>query len=156
MAATTTPSTPWLVKLLQKDYPAYSFVSATDFSWQPATSTIEFSATEFNDGLLLHELAHALLQHADYRRDVELVRLETAAWTKARELAAKYSVEIEPERIDNHLDTYRDWLHARSTCPNCQSSGVQISGDSYQCPACSSIWQVNEARHCQLRRKLIK
>lgn len=155
MAATTTPSTHWLVKLLQTDYPAYKFMPAAEFSWQPASSTIEFSITEYDEALLLHELAHALLQHTNYQRDVELLRIESAAWTKALELATHYSLRIEQERIDSHLNTYRDWLHARSTCPNCQSSGVQITSDNYQCPACSSTWQVNEARHCQLRRKLI-
>lgn len=156
MAATTTLSTPSLVKLLQTDYPAYQFKPASQFSWQPATATIEFSTDEFANELLLHELGHAVLDHTTYQRDIELLRLETAAWTQAMELAGNYSLQIEPERIDNHLDTYRDWLHARSTCPNCQSTGIQLSKSGYQCPSCSSNWTVNEARHCQLRRSIVK
>ena len=155
MVATTTPSTPWLIKLLRKDYPDIKFQSAEEFNWQPTSKTIEFSIDQFDESLLLHELGHALLEHTSYQRDIELVNLEAAAWSKAVEIASKYSLEINSDSIDNHLDTYRDWLHARSTCPSCQSSGVQISNSSYKCPACSSLWQVNEARHCQLRRKLI-
>ena len=156
MAATTTPSTPSLIEQLQRDYPAYQFISASQFSWKPNTATIEYSLAEFDDGLLLHEVGHALLEHGGYQRDVTLLRLERDAWTKAVELSKDYQVDIDPDRVDDHLDTYRDWLHARSTCPNCRSNGVQISASNYHCPVCKSTWHVNEARRCGLKRNIIK
>ena len=59
---------------------------------------------------------------------------------------------LNEEVIQEHLDTYRDWLHARSICPSCTANGYQISSHTYECPACLHTWRVNEARICALRR----
>lgn len=103
--------------------------------------------------LLLHELAHAVLKHADYTRDIELIEMERDAWDHARTvLAPRYSVPIDDAIIEDSLDTYRDWLHARSTCPDCQAIGIQIKLHHYRCLACGAQWKVNDARICALRR----
>ena len=82
--------------------------------------------------------------------------MEREAWDEVIKLAEKYNVSIDPKNIQLTLDTYRDWLHKRSTCPKCQANGVQDGAKSYQCVACSHKWRVNEARICALRRYNIK
>lgn len=145
-----------LIHKLKTDHPSLSFVQGDDFSWSPAQKTIFYVTGQAKSTqLLLHELAHALLGHTEYRRDIELLAMETAAWEKAREYADEYNVRVKEPIIQDHLDTYRDWLHARSTCPNCSANGYQTDTSTYQCPACSHAWRVNEARVCALRRYAI-
>ncbi len=150
MGATTTPLTSLLPKLRQ-DNPTLTFTEGRHFLWSPDTKTIEYQPGA-EPGLLLHELAHALLGHQSYDRDVQLLAMERAAWDEAQRLATTYSAAISPDTVEGHLDTYRDWLHARSTCPNCTATGYQTGSQTYSCPACSQEWRVNEARLCQLRR----
>lgn len=147
------PSTPLLIHKLQQTYPDLIFEASEQFSWSPTTHTITYNeALDDAPSLLLHELSHSLLGHHEYRRDVELIAMETAAWETAKQQAKQYEVTISEDVIQDHLDTYRDWLHARSTCPNCSANGYQIEAFTYQCPACSHTWRVNEARVCALRR----
>ena len=123
------------------------------FLWSPQTKTVFYAS----DGpqskpLLLHEVSHGLLGHHEYKRDVELLAMEAAAWEKARELAELYHFPLNENVAEDHLDTYRDWLHARSTCPECTATGYQTGRETYACPACTTEWRVNEARVCGLRR----
>lgn len=145
-----------LLTHLRIDYPLFSFVKAVDFSWSPSKQTIYYTTGETDTGhtiaFLLHELSHAVLSHADYNRDIELINMERQAWDKAKELASTYSVRIDDDIIETTLDSYRDWLHARSTCPNCSATGIQIKNRTYNCPVCHGQWRVNEARICALRR----
>jgi hypothetical protein len=105
---------------------------------------------------LIHELSHAILGHKAYKRDVELIEMECKAWDYARlVLAKKYDVTIHSDDIDEALDTYRDWLHARSTCPSCIATGIETDKHQYKCIVCGALWQVNEARICMLRRRVI-
>lgn len=150
MGATTTQLTSLLTKL-KEDYPTLTFTEDGRFLWSPEKHTIFYRA-DGNSDILLHEVAHAELQHQEYTRDIELVAMERAAWTTAQRLATKYSITIDTATAEDHLDTYRDWLHARSTCPACTATGYQTSVDTYTCPACTQSWKVNEARVCQLRR----
>lgn len=146
-------STSSLIHKLKTTYPDISFVEAEQFSWSPTTRTILYNRDIPHASLLLlHELSHASLEHNDYHRDVELIAMETAAWEKAKEHAQTYDVRITEGVIQDHLDTYRDWLHARSTCPNCSANGYQVEALRYECPACTHTWKVNEARLCALRR----
>lgn len=142
-----------LIHKLKTDFPAYSFVQDSYFSWSPSTTTIHFSPKLNNAGaLVLHELSHALLDHHGYESDVSLLAMESAAWEKARELAETYSVKVTEPVVQDHLDTYRDWMHARSTCPACTATGYQVKASLYTCPACQHEWRVNEARLCGLKR----
>ncbi len=101
---------------------------------------------------LLHEFGHALLGHRTYTRDIDLVTMERAAWERAGELATSYDITLSDELIEQALDSYRDWLHARSLCPTCGATGVQVATGTYHCLACHRDWRVNEARRCGLRR----
>lgn len=146
------PSTPLLSKL-KADFSHLHFRISESFCWSPEEQTVYYNTGDAHgDGLLLHEVAHGLLKHRQYSRDIELISIETEAWTKARTLAAAYGVALNEDTIQDHLDTYRDWLHARSRCPQCEATGLQTQRSQYRCLACGHHWRVNEARVCALRR----
>lgn len=153
MDATTMRSMSSLIHKLKTTHTDLSFIEAEQFSWSPSTKTVFYDRGAPNASLLLlHELSHALLGHKEYRRDIELVAMETAAWEKAKLLADEFNVRTQEDAVQDHLDTYRDWLHSRSSCPECSANGYQTAASTYACPACSHTWKVNEARTCALRR----
>lgn len=153
MDATTTPSITSLIAKLQIDYPRYHFANGQEFRWLPQEKAIFYDTSTNDPASLLHELAHALLGHDSYRRDVELIAMERAAWEYASQsLAPTYGIIVASDIIEDALDTYRDWLHARSTCPHCGATGVQVKERLYRCVTCFTQWRVNDARSCALRR----
>ncbi len=158
MDVITMPSIDSLIAKLQIDYPQLTFKESDCFSWSPNKKTIYLgNSVDENIPYLLHELAHAILGHASYSSDVELINMECEAWNKVVELAKIYDVSINQDSIQSDLDTYRDWLHKRSLCPKCQANGLQNGNKIYQCLVCNNKWRVNEARFCALRRyKLAK
>lgn len=85
---------------------------------------------------LLHEVGHALLGHCEYGADLERLKMERAAWEKARELCGRYGVEHDGEAVEGALDTYRDWLHRRSRCAKCGLTRFQGADGRYRCPGC--------------------
>ncbi|MBC7868964.1 hypothetical protein H7X69_02175 [Candidatus Saccharibacteria bacterium] len=149
------PSTASLIPQLKATYPQFAFKLAESFLWSPSKQTVYYTTDDADYGFLLHELSHGLLGHADYSRDIELIAMERDAWDKALEIAKDYTVTINDDLIQSTLDTYRDWLHARSTCPRCKAVGLQIKKQTYTCPACRHPWRVNEARICALRRSAV-
>ena len=105
--------------------------------------------------LILHELAHALLGHEDFWLDIELLKMETEAWDLVKNaLTAQYGFCFNSNLAEQKLDTYRDWIHKRSLCPNCKVNGFQQRDLSYKCPACGTVWQNNDSRFKSLRRKI--
>ncbi len=147
------PSTASLIQQLAKEHPALTFTASDEFRWSPIERTIYYDPSDPQaPALVLHEVSHALLEHLDYSSDIALLAMEAAAWDKAVVIAPQYKVIIKQAVIDENLDTYRDWLHARSTCPACTATGYKTRSDTYSCPACFHDWRVNEARSCQLRR----
>ncbi len=163
MAATTTAKITSLITSLQSsDYFTRLPYTVTiergmSFSWSYENRTITYDPHDKDvEVLLLHEAGHAVLDHHNYIYDVHLLEMERAAWDKARELASMLKVRLPHATIETALDTYRDWLHARSLCPRCGSTGVQEGQHAYTCLACHREWHVNEARTCQLRRYTTK
>lgn len=143
------------VKHLATRFPELTFEEGDQFLWSPQTRTVHYRRpTNATDAWsLLHETSHGLLGHSNFTSDFELVSLESAAWTRAEELAI--SLELEPidrEYIEDCLDTYRDWLHRRCTCPNCSQESLQTSPTAYQCLNCGQTWRVTQNRHCRLYR----
>lgn len=123
------------------------------FYWEPKSTTVFYAIQQPDSAqLILHELGHALLGHGDYYRDIELIAMERAAWERAIQLGANYNAVIADNLIEEYLDTYRDWLHARSLCPYCAATGIQTAQKTYQCPSCNKSWHVSEARTCGLKR----
>lgn len=157
MAATTTAKTTWLIKQLENNFNeqlvAVSFKKSDYFSWDHAANTIYYNPSDPNvEQLLLHEASHALLAHKEYSRDIELLAMERDAWQQAVRTGLQFGITVQNDTVEDALDTYRDWLHARSTCPYCSATGVQTACFTYSCIACSKQWRVNEARMCSLRR----
>ncbi|MEO6110194.1 MAG: hypothetical protein ABIP50_04245 [Candidatus Saccharimonadales bacterium] len=151
------PSIHSLLPKLVVDFPQITFLPGELFSWSPSRQTVFYNeADPTNVELFLHELSHGLLDHRRYSRDVELLAMEAAAWNKALELAKGYKVVIIEDDIEDNLDTYRDWMHARSSCPTCEAIGYQTEKDTYHCVACAASWRVNEARLCGLKRYSLK
>lgn len=133
-----------------------SYQLGDDFRWDPKRLCITYHLNSPDDqALLLHELGHATLGHYTYDRDIQLLQMERAAWDAAVTLGERFMVIIDNDLVDSHLDSYRDWLHARSLCPRCSATGMQIAPRTYQCLSCSSQWRVNEARTCGLKRHTI-
>lgn len=134
-----------------------SIQPAESFSWNYKSNLVTYSSehSHFTENLL-HEVGHALLGHKDYDSDIELIAIERDAWEKAKDLADKLDISIEESHIEDSLDTYRDWLHNRSTCPNCASTGIEVKKNIYSCFNCHEKWRVNDGRICALRRYKIK
>jgi len=144
-------STPSLIKILREAHPEFLFKVGNTFHWSPQEKTVFYA--DDDPAALLHELAHAILGHNHYLRDMELIEMERDAWAYATEtLAQRYLIAIQDEMVQEALDSYRDWLHARSNCPQCGSTGIQSASFLYKCVACDTAWRVNEARQCALRR----
>jgi hypothetical protein len=142
---------------LRASFTQYCFEAAPHFAWSPKTQTIYYQPGSMNkaDGShrLLHELSHAELGHANYRYDIELIRMEVAAWQHACLLAKDLRLRISAKSCDGHLETYRNWLYARSRCPTCQATGLQNNDLAYACSHCRSSWQVPRAQLCRIQRR---
>lgn len=135
------------------DHPQFRFQLSDDFYWSSSNNTIYYTTQDkYCLELLLHELSHAILNHCLFSFDIELIAMERQAWDYAKKLALSYEAEISDNFIQDQLDTYRDWIHDRSTCPQCKANGLQATKSSYQCFACRSEWTVNDARERQLKR----
>jgi NADH pyrophosphatase NudC (nudix superfamily) len=142
---------------LKTRFPALQFKASATFSWSPETSEIMYKQAADQDDeaiwALLHETGHALLQHASYTADYELVRLEVAAWEQAKIVAAELNLEIDENHIQDCLDTYRDWLDKRSICPTCLTKSIQQDNyRHYQCFNCHTVWRVSASRFCRAYR----
>jgi len=144
-----------LVRKLQTDFPAFTFRAGPRFRWAADHQEIIYKLDNDirNTWGILHELGHALRGHHDYHTDVELLRKEVEAWAEAESLSAQYGVTIDAEHIQGCLDSYRDWLHKRSTCPQCALRGVQDDAKRYVCLNCKATWVVSSARFCRAYRR---
>jgi|GEM_PF-44853 len=171
MAATIWPSKrlttimQQLLNKLQARHPELRFSAGKQFCWSPETSEIFYKkfpadgkqlTVEENQQArwsLLHETGHALLEHRNYQADFELLRMEVAAWEKARELAAELEIIIDGDHVQDCLDTYRDWLYKRSICPNCTTKCLQQDDyRHYRCFNCHTVWKVSTSRFARAYR----
>lgn len=149
-----------ILSALKKLAPKASFEEHDSFYWSPETQVVAFKAAdlEYDEGIwcLLHETAHAQLAHTNYETDFALLTLEVAAWEEAKILGKQLDITIDNEHIQDCLDTYRDWLHRRSTCPACGTVGLQQSPTNYRCHNCNDEWSVTSERFCRpYRRKAV-
>ncbi len=149
-----------LIKKLPKDFPDLTFEQGSDFCWSPKKRTIIYPS-EVEDATvgawsLLHEVAHALLGHSRYDSDFELLHLEAVAWDKASLMAKEYGYDILSDHVQDCLDTYRDWLHRRSTCPVCGTTSLQESSRRYRCHNCNTSWSVTASRFCRPYRRSLQ
>lgn len=142
-----------LLSNCKKLVPAVQFEEAGSFYWSPKKRVIFIDAARLDseDGswALVHEVAHALLEHQSYQNDAGLLMLEVAAWEKAREIGKSLALKIHEDHIQDCLNTYRDWLYARSTCPTCMLNSLQVDLTTYLCLNCATRWSVSGARFCR-------
>lgn len=157
MGATITPSIQSIINQLSNDYTEIKFVSSNVFSWSNINSTITYIDDDDLWPLLMHELGHYYLKHEDYENAIELLKFERDAWSRALLISKKYDFEIDNQIIEDSLDSYRDWLHTRSKCTECNSIGIEIRKNIYSCVNCRNNWKVNDARKCGIKRyKILK
>jgi hypothetical protein len=162
MDATLSPPKPNSLGLeqLELDHPGIKFCPGDAFMWSPTEKVIYYPVdsnmnTKFYYSLL-HEIGHAILGHDKFTSDLSLVRIERAAWDEAVELGTRYGLDIPEDHVEQCLGTYRDWLHARSMCPNCHQCGLQTSKTAYKCIFCRANWQVSPSRLCRVTRRKTK
>ncbi|MBR3180108.1 hypothetical protein IKF57_01060 [Candidatus Saccharibacteria bacterium] len=132
---------PKLLKLtnqLQSDYPDFVFNHGKKFAWRAPRTIIIGPPEPHSELLLLHELAHALLKHQNYHLDIDRLKMESAAWAKAKTLCQKYHIPWDEDVAEQELDTYRDWLHQKSRCPVCGLTRFQTTS-GYHCPRCEEF-----------------
>lgn len=136
---------------LKQKLPDVEFSEGPTFSWSPANSTVNYRLGEDMGSILslLHEASHALLCHESYQYDLELLIMEVEAWQKAQELAKEFELKVDENHIQDRLDSYRDWLHQRSTCPRCGTVSTQNAPKSYSCHNCNAGWKVSSSRFCR-------
>ena len=161
------------VERLIVDFPEIKFVrGARQFSYRlkNGVPTVFLGGTCHNFGLLtLHELGHALCEHKDYSTDVLRIKIESAAWERAKTVLLEYydraydgvdsednltavqgkepcDVELarilpewDEEFVQEKLDTYRDWLHVKSRCKKCGLTRYQTEDGEYHCPRCEAF-----------------
>lgn len=147
------------IEQLLEDYPDFSIVKGFEEHWSPKNNAITFNPAQTPERIrfgILHELAHALLEHKNYSSDFELLKMESETWHLAAKVGLKYGVTISDEHIQNCLDTYRDWLHQRSKCPVCGMHVLQQDARTYQCFNCSSNWKVSSGRFSRPYRRISK
>ena len=121
------------------DFPDYTFKRGKKYSFRPPKTIMIGPDENFSELLVLHELSHAILKHCDFKTDIKRLKMESEAWDKAKELAVKYSIEIDEDFIQDELDTYRDWLHQKSRCPKCGLTRFQTPDGLYHCPRCENL-----------------
>ncbi|HSX31316.1 MAG TPA: hypothetical protein VLE99_05350 [Candidatus Saccharimonadales bacterium] len=142
-----------LLVRIAADHPDLEFIESAHFSWHAGKKHVSYQKTKKDSAhsilALLHELGHALLGHKDYMHDIQLLQLEVAAWEEARSLAKHYGIAVDDDYIQDCLDTYRDWLHLRATCPTCFARSLQSSQRRYRCHNCGAEWQVSRSRLCR-------
>lgn len=145
-----------LIKNILKHHPSINFEEGDTYYWSPSNQTVYYGQSDGPEGLwaLLHESGHAILEHIHYYSDVELVNMEVDAWEKAKEVASNQNIEIDEDHIQDCLDSYRDWIHKRSLCPDCNLSGIQIDTHTYTCIFCQKKWKVSAERFCRPYRRV--
>lgn len=129
-----------LLARLEADFPKLRFRPGKKFAFRPPRSIIYEECVEDEhknlEMQLLHEMGHAILGHRSWGMDLERVKMESAAWVEAEKLCERYGVKYDEEFAEGELDSYRDWLYARSTCEQCGLTMYQTPDGEYHCPQC--------------------
>ncbi|HRV75940.1 MAG: hypothetical protein H6799_01475 [Candidatus Nomurabacteria bacterium] len=149
-----------LLLKLKKDFPETTFEAGDHFSWNSDSKKITYTESKNNSELsenklankLLHEVAHAELNHFDYQSDAELLKIESSAWHLTKELCKKYKIKFNQSEQEEALSSYINWASSRSECPKCRKNGLQTAVNAYVCPNCSHKWNVGKSRFTRTYR----
>lgn len=154
MPSTTTN----LHKKIIASYPKIKFVESPVFYYSAVDQTVHYDSGRLSsdEGLykLIHELGHATLGHKNFTSGIKLIRLETEAWAEATKIADNFGIQIPNEYIERCLDSYRDWLHKRSTCPKCGNISVESDENLYKCFNCMQKWTVSPDQRSRCYRQV--
>lgn len=133
-----------LLSQLRSLYPDFTFLPDDVFHFSPPCTIYYAKASPYLDtqncSLLLHELGHALLSHRDFSHSADLLRLEVAAWQRAKTLHQRFHVPWDEDFVQDRLDSYRNFLYSDTLCPRCQSTGFHLSSGKKSCPSCGHQW----------------
>lgn len=146
MGATNTPKTnlPSITDIVNR-FSQFTFTPHEVFHWSPKENTVYYCAKDLTkpEGIfqLLHEIGHGLAGHTTYESGIQLLKIEAEAWKYAKKIATSYSLTVKTEQIEQCLDSYRDWLYLRSSCPNCRTVAVETSTNHYHCFNCLQKWK---------------
>jgi hypothetical protein len=148
------------IKQIAEDFPTLGFKASEDFYFSARNKCVYYNkiliSSEAGTFQLFHEIGHALSKHHHYESGIELLKMESEAWSKARKIAKQYELEIPEAIIERCLDSYRDWLHLRSVCPNCKNTSVETDANNYHCFNCFQNWSVPlDQRSRRYRHKLV-
>ena len=129
-------------------YPDISIIKGDVFYWSPSDQIVYYSElnNEVDQWSLLHEVGHAISEHRNFKSDFDLLLIEVEAWEQAKKISDRLSISIDEDHIQDCLDTYRDWLYLRSTCPTCTNTSLQIDSRTYSCINCNQSWNVTQSR----------
>ena len=148
-----------LLTKLKVDNPQIKFKENEHFSWNHTKTELTYHLPKTKEedtafiSKLLHELAHAKLNHSEYRSDAQLLKIESSAWKLAKELANKYGVKLSKQEQAESLQSYIDWASSRSKCPKCNKNGLQNLQTEFICPNCSNSWRVSKSRFKRTYRR---
>lgn len=149
-----------MIDKLTREFSKITFVEGDNYIWSPEESCVYYDASRLDTSegqlSLLHEVGHATLSHETYTHDIDLLKYELDAWEKAKDYAGDYSVTVDQDYIEDCLDSYRDWLKKRSTCPDCSFVNFQTSHSSYDCFNCGCSWRVPISQVCRIQRRKVK
>lgn len=132
---------------LSSDFPDYHFTTGRKFAFRPPHTIVIGPHEESWQLLLLHELGHAMSGHRSFSTHIARLKMEVEAWTKAESLASKYQIPWNETRVQEELDTYRNWLHQKSRCPSCGLTRFQTTDGQYHCPRCESFKRPSSQDH---------
>jgi hypothetical protein len=141
------------ITLISKRYPELKFKLSSNFYWDPRTITINYpnpiayqhSDLSFNTKLL-HELSHGILGHSSYSSDLNLIKIESAAWALSFQLPKELSIPASKKVYQKAIYSYLDWMLSRSSCPECKKGGLQYKQTTFFCLNCKNAWSVGSSR----------
>lgn len=145
------------IQQITEDFSQLAFKESEDFYFSARNKVIYYNKklvlTEPGVFQLFHEIGHALAGHHHYESGVELLKIESEAWHRAKQIAHEYRLKIPEALIEHCLDSYRDWLHLRSVCPNCSAVGVESGINYYHCFNCFQKWTVPSSQRARCYRR---
>ena len=125
-----------LIKKIVQTHPELTFRRGKRFAFRPPTTVI-IGPFEPNYLLLFcHELGHALCMKHSFATDIERLKIERLAWEEAKKICIQYLIPYDEDFVEDQLDSYRDWLHAKSKCKKCGLTRYQTKNGQYHCPYC--------------------
>ena len=157
MPKTNLPS----ITVVIRDFPQLTLRESEDFYYSSRDKCVYYNKahTQTEAGLfqLFHEIGHALSSHHHYDSGIQLLKMEAEAWKEAKAIAQTYKLTIPDDLIEHCLNSYRDWLHLRSTCPTCKNIAIEEKLNCYHCFNCYQKWSVpTDQRSRSYRHKVVR